>query len=84
MVLMLGIASTYAQTAEELKAQQGPKKDSIAKLQGEVDAIQAKIDALPGWKKRCFWYGRSETYKVLMIGILMRLQIHQQEILGLL
>jgi len=30
--LMFGIASTYAQTAEELKAQQGPKKDSIAKL----------------------------------------------------
>lgn len=54
MVLMFGIASIYAQTAEELKAQQGPKKDSIAKLQGEVDAIQAKIDALPGWKKGAF------------------------------
>ncbi len=52
--LMFGIASTYAQTAEELKAQQGPKKDSIAKLQGEVDALQAKIDALPGWKKGAF------------------------------
>jgi len=52
--LVFGIASTYAQTAEELKAQQGPKKDSIAKLQGEVDAIQAKIDALPGWKKGAF------------------------------
>ncbi len=52
--LVFGIASTYAQTAEELKAQQGPKKDSIAKLQGEVDALQAKIDALPGWKKGAF------------------------------
>ncbi len=52
--LMFGIASTYAQTAEELKAQQAPKKDSIAKLQGEVDALQAKIDALPGWKKGAF------------------------------
>ena len=53
-VVMFGIASTYAQTAEEFKAQQAPKKDSIAKLQGEVDAIQAKIDALPGWKKGAF------------------------------
>jgi len=54
LVLMLGITSTYAQTEEEFKAQQAPKKDSIAKLQGEVDAIQAKIDALPGWKKGAF------------------------------
>ena len=52
--LMFGIASTYAQTAEELKAQQAPKKDSIAKLQSEVDALQGKIDALPGWKKGAF------------------------------
>ena len=54
MVMMFGIASTYAQTADELKAQQAPKKDSIAKLQGEVNALQAKIDALPGWKKGAF------------------------------
>ena len=54
LVLMLGITSTYAQTEEEFKAQQAPKKDSISKLQGEVDAIQAKIDALPGWKKGAF------------------------------
>lgn len=52
--LMFGITSTFAQTAEEFKAQQAPKKDSIAKLQGEVDAIQAKIDALPGWKTGAF------------------------------
>ena len=54
LVLMLGITSIYAQTAEESKAQQAPKKDSIAKLQGEVNAIQAKIDALPGWRKGAF------------------------------
>ena len=54
MVMMFGIASTYAQTADELKAQQAPKKDSIAKLQGDVNALQAKIDALPGWKKGAF------------------------------
>jgi hypothetical protein len=52
--LMFGIVSTYAQTAEELKAQQGPKKDSIAALQAKVDALQGQIDALPGWKKGAF------------------------------
>tara|TARA_R110002073_G_scaffold279026_1_gene442992 strand:- start:257892 stop:258848 length:957 start_codon:yes stop_codon:yes gene_type:complete len=52
--LIAGILSTYAQTEEELKAVQGPKKDSIAKLQGEVNAIQAKINALPGWRKGAF------------------------------
>jgi len=53
-VLMLGVTSTYAQTLEELKAEQAPKKDSIAALQAKVDAIQGKIDALPGWKKGAF------------------------------
>ncbi|NJB71603.1 hypothetical protein GGR42_002065 [Saonia flava] len=43
-----------AQTEEELKALQGPKKDSIAAIQGRVDALQAQIDALPGWKKGAF------------------------------
>ncbi|MFP2995606.1 DUF3078 domain-containing protein [Spongiivirga sp. MCCC 1A20706] len=53
---LFAIATTtmFSQTAEELKAQQAPKKDSIAKLQAEVDAIQAKIDALPGWKTGAF------------------------------
>ena len=45
---------TFAQTADELKALQGPKKDSIAVIQGRVDALQAQIDALPGWKKGAF------------------------------
>ncbi len=43
-----------AQTAEELKALQGPKKDSIAAIQARVDAIQAQIDGLPGWRKAIF------------------------------
>ncbi|MEL6918343.1 MAG: DUF3078 domain-containing protein [Bacteroidota bacterium] len=43
-----------AQTAEELKEKLGPKKDSIAAIQGRVDAIQAQIDALPGWKIGAF------------------------------
>lgn len=46
--------SVNAQTAEELKKEQAPKKAQIAKLQGEVKALQAKIDALPGWRKGAF------------------------------
>jgi hypothetical protein len=51
---MYAITSTYAQTLEELKAEQTPKKDSIAALQAKVDAIQGQIDALPGWKRGAF------------------------------
>jgi hypothetical protein len=63
--------SVNAQTAEELKKEQAPKKAKIAQLNGEVDALQAKIDALPGWRKGAFgtiggsisgfnnWYSRS-------------------------
>lgn len=63
--------SANAQTAEELKKEQAPKKAKIAKLQGEVAALQAKIDALPGWRKGAFgtiggnlsgfnnWYSRT-------------------------
>ncbi len=53
-VMMYALTSTYAQTLEELKAEQAPKKDSIAALQAKVDAIQGQIDALPGWKKGAF------------------------------
>ncbi|MDJ0646794.1 MAG: DUF3078 domain-containing protein [Flavobacteriaceae bacterium] len=53
IAMVLGVAS-FAQTKEELQAKQAPKKDSIAKLQGEVDAIQAQIDALPGWRTGAF------------------------------
>ncbi|MEL6810480.1 MAG: DUF3078 domain-containing protein [Bacteroidota bacterium] len=45
---------TFGQTEEELKAQIGPKKDSIAAIQGRVNALQAQIDALPGWKFGAF------------------------------
>jgi hypothetical protein len=63
--------SVNAQTAEELKKEQAPKKVKIAQLNGEVEALQAKIDALPGWRKGAFgtiggsisgfnnWYSRS-------------------------
>jgi len=43
-----------AQTEEELKNSLAGKKDSIAAIQGRADAIQAQIDALPGWKIGAF------------------------------
>jgi hypothetical protein len=43
-----------SQTTEELKAEQAAKKDSIAAIQKRVDAIQAQIDAMPGWRVGAF------------------------------
>jgi len=54
LVAVFTLAATNAQTTEELKALQGPKKDSIAAIQARVDALQGQIDALPGWKKGAF------------------------------
>lgn len=63
--------SMSAQTAAELKKEQAPKKAQIAKLKGEVAVLQAKIDALPGWRVGAFgtiggslsgfknWYSRT-------------------------
>ena len=48
------VVSVCAQTAEELKAEQAKKKDSIAAIQARVDALQGQIDALPGWKIKAF------------------------------
>ncbi|MBT8322137.1 MAG: hypothetical protein KJO94_01550, partial [Eudoraea sp.] len=53
-LFMLGGFYTYAQTKEELNAEKATKNDSIAAIQGRVDDIQAKIDALPGWKVGAF------------------------------
>tara|TARA_R110002167_G_scaffold263017_3_gene469693 strand:+ start:6181 stop:7113 length:933 start_codon:yes stop_codon:yes gene_type:complete len=70
LVAGFACALTYAQTVDELKAEQGLKKDSVAAIQARVDAIQGQIDALPGWKKGAFgtiganlsgfknWYGQ--------------------------
>jgi hypothetical protein len=63
--------SANAQTADELKAELKSKKDSISKLQAKANAIQGKINALPGWRKGAFgtigaslsgfnnWFGRT-------------------------
>lgn len=53
-IAMFAMTFTYAQTAEELKGEIGPKKDSIAAIEGRVKALQGQIDALPGWKKGAF------------------------------
>ena len=54
MVAFCAISIGTAQTEEELKTQLAGKKDSIAAIQGRADAIQAQIDALPGWKLGAF------------------------------
>ena len=50
--LLLGISVAQAQTKEELQALKAEKQDSINALQAKADAIQAEIDALPGWRLR--------------------------------
>ncbi|MFD2100305.1 DUF3078 domain-containing protein [Flagellimonas iocasae] len=52
--VFFSLVSLQAQTAEEIKAEMAPKKDSIAAIQGRVNALQAQLDALPGWKIGAF------------------------------
>ena len=72
LILLVGISfSVQGQTAEEFKKEQAPKKAKIATLQAEINAIQSKIDAMPGWRKGAFgtiggsfsgfknWYSRN-------------------------
>jgi hypothetical protein len=71
LLVCFSISINAQETKEELVKEQAPKKAEIAKLQGEVSAIQAKIDALPGWRKGAFgtiggslsgfnnWYSRT-------------------------
>ncbi|MGH1385396.1 DUF3078 domain-containing protein [Kordia sp.] len=54
IALCLGMSSMNAQTKEELKAQKAEKQAAADALQGEANAIQAQIDALPGWRKGAF------------------------------
>lgn len=50
LCLVLGLGAVYGQTKEELKALKKEKSDSISALKAKEDAIQAQIDALPGWR----------------------------------
>lgn len=54
LAIFAGTLMVSAQTADELKAAQAAKKDSIAAIQSRVDELQARLDALPGWKKGAF------------------------------
>ncbi|WGK66003.1 DUF3078 domain-containing protein [Croceiramulus getboli] len=54
-LLVLCSVWSYAQETEaELKAAKKEKTDSIAAIKKRAEAIQAKIDALPGWKYGAF------------------------------
>jgi len=53
-VFFIGIVSISAQTREELQTQKAAKQAIVETAQGEADAIQAQIDALPGWNKGLF------------------------------
>lgn len=51
-ITVFGISLAQAQTKEELQALKAEKNDSISALKAKADAIQAEIDALPGWRLR--------------------------------
>src|SRR5210317_1912675 len=44
----------HAQTEEELNAMKAEKQAQVDALQGEIGGIQAKLDAIPGWKYGAF------------------------------
>lgn len=54
LALMLTISFGYAQTKEELHAQKSEKQAIADAAQKEANAIQAQIDALPGWRIGAF------------------------------
>ncbi len=54
LALFVGINSIHAQTKEELKSQKAEKQAAADALQGEANALQAQIDALPGWRIGAF------------------------------
>jgi hypothetical protein len=50
IMLLFGLSILNGQTKEELQALKKEKNDSIDVLKSKSDAIQAEIDALPGWR----------------------------------
>lgn len=50
----IGMFSMNAQTKDELQAKKAEKLGIAKAAQAEADALQAKIDALPGWRKGAF------------------------------
>ncbi len=53
-VAVASLTCSYSQTVEELKAEETSKKDSIAAIQERVNALQAQIASIPGWKIGAF------------------------------
>lgn len=53
-IAMLTFSFGFAQTKEELKVQKAEKQAVANAAQGEADAIQKQIDALPGWRIGAF------------------------------
>ena len=49
VLFVLGAGSVHAQTLEELKAMKAEKQGVVDGLQSEIGAINAQIEALPGW-----------------------------------
>ena len=53
-VLCFSVVTMNAQTKEELEAQKAEQQTIADAALAEADAIQGKIDALPGWRKGAF------------------------------
>ncbi len=54
LAVLASTVNTFSQTEDELRASKAAKNDSITAIQGRVNALQAQLDALPGWKKGAF------------------------------
>ncbi len=53
-IFSLALTTGYAQTKEELVKEKAEKQKVADAAQAEANALQAKIDALPGWRTRVF------------------------------
>ncbi len=53
-ILMLSISFGFSQTKEELEVQKAEKQAVADAAQAEANALQAQIDALPGWRVGAF------------------------------
>lgn len=54
LCLSCAVLFMKAQTIEELEARQASKKDTLARLEGEIKDLQSQIDAFPGWEIGAF------------------------------
>lgn len=54
LTLVFAFSFSFSQTKEELQNQKAEKQAEADKFQGEANALQAQIDALPGWRIGAF------------------------------